>query len=45
MLRVEAEREIVAKVRAASERGLREDCRETERGSSAEQRGSGDAMS
>jgi hypothetical protein len=43
MLRIEAEREIVAKVRAASERGLREDCREIER--SVERRGSEDDAS
>ena len=45
MLRIDADREIVAKVRAASDRGLREDCREIERGSSVERRGSEDDAS
>lgn len=45
MLRIDADREIVAKVRAASERVLRDDCREIERGRSVERRGSEDDAS
>ena len=45
MLRIDAEREIVAKVRAASERGLRDDCGEIERGRSVERRSSEDDAS